>query len=123
MHENSVPHPCAASLNLDLPQILALMIASADPNYVPDASGLAGLCLEAISHLGFATRIWVVTDVEDRLNAEHDYEVNLKAELEIMLLHDKVDLLREGQWGELLAIQKEQVKLLGNLIAKKTEAE
>ena len=57
---------------------------------------------------------------KDRLNAEHDYEVNLKAELEIMLLHEKVDLLREGQWGELLAIQKEQLKLLENLIEKKT---
>jgi uncharacterized membrane protein len=58
----------------------------------------------------------------DRLNAEHDYEVNLKAELEIMLLHNKMDLLREGQWGELLAMQKEQLKLLGDLIEKKTGA-
>lgn len=55
---------------------------------------------------------------KDRLNAEHDYEVNLKAELEIMLLHEKVDLLREGQWSELLAIQKEQLKLLSHLIEK-----
>ena len=54
----------------------------------------------------------------DRMNAEHDYEVNLKAELEIMLLHEKVDLLREGQWGELLAIQKLQLQLLSDLIAK-----
>ncbi|MBC7755297.1 MAG: DUF1003 domain-containing protein [Bdellovibrio sp.] len=54
----------------------------------------------------------------DRMNAEHDYEVNLKAELEIMLLHEKVDLLREGQWGELLAIQKQQLQLLSDLIAK-----
>jgi len=53
---------------------------------------------------------------KDRLNAEHDYEVNLKAELEIMLLHEKLDLLREGQWGELLAIQKEQLGLLRDLI-------
>jgi uncharacterized membrane protein len=60
---------------------------------------------------------------KDRLNAEHDYEVNLKAELEIMLLHEKVDLLREGQWGELLAIQKEQLRLLGDLIGKKIVAE
>jgi uncharacterized membrane protein len=59
---------------------------------------------------------------KDRLNAEHDYEVNLKAELEIMLLHEKVDLLREGQWGELLAIQKEQLRLLGNLIEKQIVA-
>lgn len=55
---------------------------------------------------------------KDRLNAEHDYEVNLKAELEIMLLHEKVDLLREGQWTELIAIQKEQLRLLGSLIEK-----
>ena len=60
---------------------------------------------------------------KDRLNAEHDYEVNLKAELEIMLLHEKVDLLREGQWSELLEIQKEQLRLLGNLIEKKIVGE
>ena len=56
----------------------------------------------------------------DRLNAEHDYEVNLKAELEIMLLHEKVDLLREGQWSELLQIQKQQLKLLSDLITKQS---
>ena len=56
----------------------------------------------------------------DRFNADHDYEVNLKAELEIMLLHEKVDLLREGQWGELLTIQKQQLQLLSDLIAKQT---
>lgn len=56
---------------------------------------------------------------KDRINAEHDYEVNLKAELEIMLLHEKVDLLREGQWGQLLELQEEQLKLLGHLLAKK----
>jgi uncharacterized membrane protein len=59
---------------------------------------------------------------KDRVNAEHDYEVNLKAELEIMLLHEKVDLLREGQWGELLAIQKEQIRLLTHLMDNKPAA-
>ncbi|MGA0610170.1 DUF1003 domain-containing protein [Caldimonas sp. KR1-144] len=49
---------------------------------------------------------------KDRISAEHDYEVNLKAELEIMLLHEKLDLLREQQWNELLQIQKEQLTLL-----------
>lgn len=53
---------------------------------------------------------------KDRATAEHDYEVNLKAELEIMLLHEKIDLLRDKQWQELLAIQKEQLKLLAGLI-------
>ena len=55
---------------------------------------------------------------KDRLTAEHDYEVNLKAELEIMLLHDKIDLLREKQWEELLAIQKEQLNLLSQMTAR-----
>ena len=55
---------------------------------------------------------------KDRENAEHDYEVNLKAELEIMLLHDKVDLLREGQWRELMALQGEQLKLLRDVLRK-----
>lgn len=59
----------------------------------------------------------------DRINAEHDYEVNLKAELEIMLLHEKVDLLREGQWGELLTIQKQQLQLLTDLINKNNRLE
>ena len=45
---------------------------------------------------------------KDRINAEHDYEVNLKAELEIMLLHEKVDLLRED---ELLELQKEAAQV------------
>jgi uncharacterized membrane protein len=52
---------------------------------------------------------------KDRMSAEHDYEVNLKAELEIMTLHEKIDLLRESQWGELISIQQEQLDLLGRL--------
>src|SRR4029453_9191078 len=55
---------------------------------------------------------------KDRVNAGHDYEVNLKSELEIMLLHDKLDLLREGQWRELLALQREQLKLLQDLAGR-----
>jgi uncharacterized membrane protein len=38
---------------------------------------------------------------QDRRHAESDYEVNVKAELEIELLHDKIDLLKER---ELLAL-------------------
>jgi uncharacterized membrane protein len=57
---------------------------------------------------------------KDRISAEHDYEINLKAELEIMLLHEKLDLLRETQWQELLRTQKEQLDLLGRLAAPST---
>jgi len=35
--------------------------------------------------------------VKDRLDAAHDYEVNLKAELEILSLHEKLDELRDKQ--------------------------
>ncbi|MDO8387139.1 MAG: DUF1003 domain-containing protein [Polaromonas sp.] len=59
---------------------------------------------------------------KDRLVAAHDYEVNLKAELEIMLLHEKVDLLREGQWDELLKIQQEQIRLMGQLLKQSPAA-
>jgi uncharacterized membrane protein len=52
---------------------------------------------------------------KDRITAAHDYEINLKAELEIMLLHDKLDQLREQQWSELLAQQAEQMRLLALL--------
>ena len=53
---------------------------------------------------------------KDRNRAEHDYEVNLKAELEIMLLHEKFDQLRQQQWTELLAMQHQQMGLLADLL-------
>ena len=43
---------------------------------------------------------------KDRLDARLDYDVNLKAELEILALHEKLDVLREKDWGELLALQE-----------------
>lgn len=55
----------------------------------------------------------------DRAHAEHDYEVNLKAELEILLLHEKIDALREQQWQDLIALQQQQITLLEKLLAEK----
>lgn len=49
---------------------------------------------------------------KDREAARHDYEVNLKAELEIMALHDKLDALRHQDMAELL---KQQIELLEQL--------
>ncbi|MBW8815732.1 MAG: DUF1003 domain-containing protein [Caulobacterales bacterium] len=48
----------------------------------------------------------------DREAAEHDYVVNLRAELEIMHLHDKLDALRDEQIVELLKRQGEAIRLL-----------
>jgi uncharacterized membrane protein len=42
----------------------------------------------------------------DRQDAKHDYEVNLKAELEIELLHDQINLIREGEMFEIINILK-----------------
>jgi uncharacterized membrane protein len=53
---------------------------------------------------------------KDRLSAEHDYEVNLKSELEIIALHEKVDSLKQEQWKGLISIQEEQLRLLGQLV-------
>ncbi|MBA4383384.1 MAG: cyclic nucleotide-binding protein [Anaerolinea sp.] len=57
--------------------------------------------------------------IKDRLDAEHDYEVNLKAEFEIIGLHEKVDELRENKWAELIVMQQEQIRLLTQLVKKK----
>ncbi|HEU0077769.1 MAG TPA: DUF1003 domain-containing protein [Longimicrobiaceae bacterium] len=53
----------------------------------------------------------------DRLNAEHDYEVNLKAEVEIRGLHEKLDVLREADWAELVRLQQVQIQMLERLLA------
>jgi uncharacterized membrane protein len=57
--------------------------------------------------------------VKDRLDAAHDYEVNLKAELEILSLHEKIDELREMKWAGLLQIQEEQIRLLTQLLKER----
>jgi len=49
---------------------------------------------------------------KDRLRAEHDYRVNLKAELEIRALNGKIDQLITHQWQRLLEIQQIQLELL-----------
>ena len=54
-------------------------------------------------------------EAKDRLRAENDYRVNLKAELEIRHLHEKVDHLLLRQWERLAAIQKVQIELMEDL--------
>ena len=52
----------------------------------------------------------------DRLDATHDYEVNLKAELEIRQLQEKLDELRDTKWAELVEMQQQQIRLLEKLL-------
>ena len=56
---------------------------------------------------------------KDRLDAAHDYDVNLKAEMEIEALHQKLDELREKKWMELVEMQQEQIRLLTKLLEEK----
>jgi uncharacterized membrane protein len=51
-------------------------------------------------------------EAKDRLRSESDYKINLKAELEIRHLHEKLDLHLNRQWERLAAIQRLQVELL-----------
>ena len=57
---------------------------------------------------------------KDRLVTSHDYECNLKAEIEIMALHDKVDQLRSDDLKRLIAKQQEQIDLLTRLVENGT---
>jgi uncharacterized membrane protein len=54
-------------------------------------------------------------DEKDRKRAESDYLVNLKAEVEIRRLHQKVDILMLEQMKSLLEVQKKQLELLDEL--------
>jgi uncharacterized membrane protein len=49
---------------------------------------------------------------KDRLHALNDYKVNLKAELEIRHLHEKVDHLLNRQWERLMEIQQIQIEVM-----------
>jgi uncharacterized membrane protein len=51
-------------------------------------------------------------EAKDRLRSEHDYLVNLKAELEIRQLHEKLDHLLTNQWQKLMDVQELQVEML-----------
>ncbi|AOS83067.1 hypothetical protein BIU88_02240 [Chlorobaculum limnaeum] len=55
----------------------------------------------------------------DRQRAIYDYKVNLKAELEIRQLHQKVDHLLSKQWERLVEIQEIQMELINELREKK----
>ncbi len=58
-------------------------------------------------------------EAKDRLRSQHDYQVNLKAELEIRHLHDKIDHLLSHQWDRLAQIQEIQLDLLSEIGKKR----
>lgn len=58
---------------------------------------------------------------KDRFETAHDLEVDLKAEIEIRSLHDKLDELREKHWSELVAMQQQQIAMLERLLELRME--
>ena len=53
---------------------------------------------------------------KDRLMASNDYEVNVRAEMELARLHARFDELRERDWQELVDMQRRQLELLESLL-------
>jgi uncharacterized membrane protein len=57
-------------------------------------------------------------EARDRARAQHDYQVNLKAELEIRQLHQKIDHMLSHQWERLVEIQQVQMELINEVRGK-----
>ena len=56
----------------------------------------------------------------DRMNAENDYQVNIKSELEVLQIHEKLDLLRSQDWALLVEQQNRQIEMLQRLLEQTT---
>ena len=52
------------------------------------------------------------------MDAQHDYEVNTEAEMEIVALHAKLDEIRDEKWVQLMNAQEQQLALLVQLAAR-----
>ena len=59
--------------------------------------------------------------VKDRLQAEADYAVNLRAELDVAAVHARLDELSGRQWAALLEVQHQQLELLNRIEALTAE--
>ena len=57
-------------------------------------------------------------EAKDRIRSEHDYQVNLSAELQIRMLHEKLDHLMHNQHRQLIEIQEIQIELMQELEEK-----
>jgi uncharacterized membrane protein len=58
---------------------------------------------------------------KDRADQRHDYEVNLKTEMELMQLHEKLDTFVQQHWMKLLDSQQHQIELLQSVVEKMGE--
>lgn len=57
-------------------------------------------------------------EARDRIRSEHDFQINLKAELEIRQLHMKMDQMLFHQWQRMYQIQELQTEMLTEILEK-----
>lgn len=57
-------------------------------------------------------------EARDRVRSQNDYKINLKAELEIRHLHEKMDHLLIHQWQRLMEIQQLQIELMNEIAGR-----
>lgn len=62
-------------------------------------------------------------EARDRLRAESDYRVNLKAEIEVAALHDKLDHVLHAQYEEMIELQEAELDLLEQLVSTRNPSE
>lgn len=81
---------------------------------------LLNLCLSCLAALQAPVIMMSQNRQEekDRRRSENDYLINLKAEIEIRTLHQKMDLLIQEQFKKLIEAQAEQIRLLQKLTRK-----
>ena len=60
-------------------------------------------------------------EARDELRAENDYQVNLKAELEVRAVSEKLDLLLHHQWAHLLEIQRVQTEMIEDMVGRREQ--
>lgn len=58
-------------------------------------------------------------EAKDRMRGENDYKINLKAELEIQHLNEKIDKMMNDQWKHLLEIQQMQMDMIEELTKRR----
>ena len=62
------------------------------------------------------------SEARDRMRGENDYKTNLKAEIEIQIINEKLDKLLNDQWKHLLEIQQMQMEMIEELSKHKEAA-
>lgn len=100
--------------------ILANIYILANPVFDPYPFILLNLILSCLAALQAPVIMMSQNRQEqkDRERAKKDYMINLKSELEIRMLHEKLDHLIMHQQEELIEIQKVQIEMMNDILTR-----